>query len=253
MEIGMDTSRTARVAGAPTRVLRALILDVDGPLADTGEARRRAFNEAFLRAGLAWQCDEPTWSGLARVRCERERIARFRAARSRRDHHAVDAQVLFLHRLQVDAFDRIVRDGGIAPRPGAVAMLESARAAGLRLGIVTEAEPAHLDALLRPAFGRDWHEGFDAVEHGASVPRRRPHPQAHLKALERLGVPAEGCLAFEASADGLKAARAAGIAAVAAPGRYAIADAFDGSPRVLGGFASVSAADLRDWHGRTLH
>ena len=39
-------------------MLKALIFDVDGTLADTESAHLDAFNHAFAEQGLAWQWDE---------------------------------------------------------------------------------------------------------------------------------------------------------------------------------------------------
>ena len=44
--------------------LRALIFDVDGTLADTEEAHRGAFNEAFSAHGLDWNWSKPGYAQL---------------------------------------------------------------------------------------------------------------------------------------------------------------------------------------------
>ncbi|MCC2101260.1 MAG: HAD-IA family hydrolase, partial [Hyphomicrobiales bacterium] len=56
---------------------------------------------------------------------------------------------------------------------------------------------------------------------------------AYLLALKRLGLPAADCLAFEDSANGLAAARAAGIATVVTPGIYTAHETFEGAAVVL--------------------
>ena len=40
-------------------MIRALIFDVDGTLADTEETHRQAFNFAFLRHELRWEGTKP--------------------------------------------------------------------------------------------------------------------------------------------------------------------------------------------------
>jgi beta-phosphoglucomutase-like phosphatase (HAD superfamily) len=46
---------------------RALIFDVDGTLAETEELHRRAFNETFAAAGLAWHWSVEVYRDLLRV------------------------------------------------------------------------------------------------------------------------------------------------------------------------------------------
>ena len=46
---------------------RAIIFDVDGTLAETEEAHRRAFNRAFAAAGLDWHWDQELYRELLAV------------------------------------------------------------------------------------------------------------------------------------------------------------------------------------------
>ena len=48
-------------------MLKALIFDVDGTLADTEAAHRAAFNEAFAQEGMDWHWDLPLYTQLLQV------------------------------------------------------------------------------------------------------------------------------------------------------------------------------------------
>ncbi|MCB1457635.1 MAG: HAD hydrolase-like protein, partial [Nitratireductor sp.] len=54
--------------------LGAVIFDVDGTLAETEEIHRKAFNAAFLEAGLDWHWDRDLYRRLLQVTGGRERI-----------------------------------------------------------------------------------------------------------------------------------------------------------------------------------
>ena len=54
-------------------ILRTLIFDVDGTLADTEEAHRCAFNEAFWQMGLNWNWTKVRYSHLLRITGGKER------------------------------------------------------------------------------------------------------------------------------------------------------------------------------------
>ena len=56
-------------------ILRALIFDVDGTLADTEEVHRRSFNTAFQRAGLDWAWSREAYRELLKINGGKERIA----------------------------------------------------------------------------------------------------------------------------------------------------------------------------------
>ena len=59
-------------------MLRALIFDVDGTIADTErDGHRVAFNRAFADAGLDWHWDVARYGALLRVTGGRERILHF--------------------------------------------------------------------------------------------------------------------------------------------------------------------------------
>ena len=232
--------------------LAALIFDVDGTLADTEEAHRAAFNEAFVECGLDWHWDRPLYTRLLEVSGGRERIAAYwrevhpdlRAI----DGAAIDDTVRRVHDLKTAAYGRRVADGEVALRPGVRALIDGARAAGLRLAIATTTSPANIAALLRAAIGPDWTLMLDSVEDASSAPRKKPDPQVYRRTLQRLRLPASACLAFEDSANGLAAAAAAGLATIVTPTACTVHQRFDGALRVLPNLAGVDIAALRAWH-----
>lgn len=90
------------------------------------------------------------------------------------------------------------------------------------------------------------------VEDASTAPRKKPHPQVYRQTLQRLGLPAQRCLAFEDSANGLQAANAAGLATVVTPNTFTAHHDFAGALRVLPSLAGVTLADLQSWHAATL-
>ncbi len=60
---------------------------------------------------------------------------------------------------------------------------------------------------------------FEATVSSEEVERGKPAPDVFLEAARRLGVPPERCAAVEDSANGIRAARAAGMRVVAIPNR----------------------------------
>jgi beta-phosphoglucomutase-like phosphatase (HAD superfamily) len=118
-------------------------------------------------------------------------------------------------------------------RPGVARLLAEARAAGLRLAIATTTTAANVTALLRHGLSEDAPGWFEVIAAGDVVPCKKPAPDVYLHALERLGLAAAECLAFEDSENGIRASRGAGIATVVTLNDYTRGQDFAGAVSVL--------------------
>lgn len=212
-------------------MLKALIFDVDGTLADTEGAHRDAFNAAFREAGLGWHWSSTLYAQLLEVSGGKERIRHYwqmvdpRAATLPGTKATIDA----LHACKTRHYDRLVGEGGLALRPGILRLIREARAAPLPVAIATTTTPANIDALLRTPLGRHWRALFGAVCDASTAAVKKPAPDVYHAALAALGLPAADCLAFEDSANGVRAARAAGIPTLVTPTFYTRGQRFDGA------------------------
>jgi HAD superfamily hydrolase (TIGR01509 family) len=235
-------------------MLSALIFDVDGTLADTEHAHLAAFNAAFAAEGLGWQWDVPLYTELLTVSGGKERIRHYWQQVNGDvrdiDGTALDALIDHLHAVKTAAYEQAVRDGAVRLRPGVLELLEQARREGLTLAIATTTSPVNIAALLRTAIGPDWSSYFAVIEDASTAPLKKPHPQVYRQTLQRLGLPAAQCLAFEDSANGLQSALGAGLATIVTPNDFTAHHDFTGALRVLPSLADVSVAQLRDWHAQ---
>ncbi|KQP15216.1 protein CbbY [Pseudorhodoferax sp. Leaf267] len=228
--------------------MQALVFDVDGTLADTEATHRAAFNQAFAEEGLDWHWDEALYTRLLEVAGGQERIAHY--ARRHLGIEELDtALVQRLHARKTLAYEAAVGDGALTLRRGVRALIDEASRAGLPLAIATTTTPANIDALLRHTLGAAWRLRFAVLADGHSAPRKKPDPLAYQQVLDALGLPAQACLAFEDSANGLRAATAAGLPTVVTPTRYTAHHDFGSALRVLPDLAGVDIAALRQWHG----
>lgn len=232
--------------------LRALIFDVDGTLADTEGAHRAAFNQAFAEAGLDWRWDEPLYTRLLEVSGGKERITHYWGD-MHGDVRVIDPGALAdtvqrIHDLKTAGYEHMVSDGAVQLRPGVLDLIEAAASAGLHLAIATTTSPVNIAALLRSALWPDWASAFQVIEDASTAPRKKPHPQVYLQTLQRLQLPAAECLAFEDSANGLRAATGAGLTTIVTPNAYTAHHDFAGALRVLPSLEGATVADLRGWH-----
>ncbi|MGQ7793422.1 HAD-IA family hydrolase [Faunimonas sp. B44] len=219
--------------------LEALIFDVDGTLAETEECHRRAFNDAFAELGLDWHWDRALYRRLLLVTGGKERLRHFIDEWSPPEAESAAERLLELHAAKTRRYTELVDAGALELRPGVRDLLEAAAGAGLRLAIATTTTPANIEALLRSTLGPAGPGLFHAIAAGDDAELKKPAPDVYLIALQRLGLGAEQCLAFEDSEQGLQAAIGAGIATIVTPGVYTSDHDFTGALEVradLAGF-----------------
>lgn len=216
--------------------LKALLFDVDGTLADTErDGHRPAFNQAFADAGLDWNWPVDLYGELLGVTGGKERIRYYleqynRAFRYDGDQ---DAFIAELHKAKTAHYTRMLAEGAIPLRTGVKRLIHEARAAGLRLAIVTTTTPANVTALLEHALHPDSVSWFEVIAAGDVVPAKKPDPAIYHYALEKMQLAAADCLAFEDSRNGILASLGAGLKTIISVNDYTREDDFSGAAIVL--------------------
>jgi len=180
--------------------LAAVLLDVDGTLIDSNDAHARAWAEVLEEFGHDAGFDEarpligmggdkvlPALTGLAEESPEGQRILQRRGQ-------------LFRERYL----------SGLRPCPGARALVERMRAAGLELVVATSASQEDLQPLLEQAGVADL---IEQATNAAAAERSKPDPDIVVAALRRTGQAAQHVLG-DTPYD-VEAARRAGVGVVA--------------------------------------
>lgn len=216
-------------------MLKALIFDVDGTLADTErDGHRIAFNMAFSDAGLDWYWDEELYGELLAVTGGKERMTHFiKTHRPNEWSDDMPNRIVTLQAKKTQFYTQLLSEGKIPLRTGVARLLNEAKAAGLRLAIATTTTPENVTALLTHTLGAESIQWFDVIAAGDIVPAKKPAPDIYHYALTEMGLNANECLAFEDSYNGIQSTNQAGIKTIVTVNGYTEADDFNGAMVVL--------------------
>jgi HAD superfamily hydrolase (TIGR01509 family) len=225
-------ARQPRESGA-AMLLKALIFDVDGTLAETEEAHRQSFNEAFAAFGLDWNWDEELYRKLLQITGGKERLQHYIDAWKPPARPVAHFSFAEIYEEASARYAAMVESGAVRARPGIRRLIAEAHERGVRLAIATTSLEDSVITLLRTILGEDGPAKFAVIAAGGAVRNKKPAPDIYFLALERLGCEPESCVAIEDSTNGTRAARAAGLHVLASPSYYLRGDDFGLADSVL--------------------
>lgn len=199
--------------------LRALVFDVDGTLADTEETHRQAFNDAFREHRLPYEWPVAEYEVLLDTAGGKERLLHYFSGLDVPDAERAHLVSLIpsLHAWKNERYGALVAAGHAKLRPGVARLFDEAERAGIALGIATTTSEPNVRALLTVALGAEAPRCFAVCACGDVVKAKKPAPDIYTYALDQLRCAPGDAVAFEDSANGLAAARAAGLFTVVTP------------------------------------
>jgi len=230
--------------------MKALIFDVDGTLADTEDAHRQAFNDAFAKAGLDWSWDRDLYKKLLAVTGGKQRIRHFIDLHHPDMAHRedLDEMIAALHKSKTDFFIGRLKNGQVALRPGIEALITACRAQAMTMAIATTTTPVNVRTLLQVNLGAEALDWFACIGDGGTVPVLKPEPDVYTWVLDKLALKAAETLALEDSHNGLVACRRAGVPCVVVTNDYTADQNFNGCVVQLDSYADVGLERLQAWH-----
>ena len=185
--------------------MNAAIFDMDGLIIDSEPLWRLAERAAFARVGLELSDDDcRRTTGL-----RSDEVIGYWFARH---PWTTLSQEEVVRDLEVRVAD-LISARGVA-LPGVRVAIEHLRGAGVRLALASSSSHDLIRVVLA-ALGME--DTFEVLSSGADEERGKPDPAVYLTTVQRLGLPANECVAFEDSAAGVRAAHAAGCRVIAVP------------------------------------
>lgn len=226
--------------------LEALIFDLDGTMADTEEVHRQAFNAAFIKLELWWDWGPLRYSELLETSSGADRLHHYidsleAAPEEKARLHAI---VPAIHAVKSEIYLELLRNWQPPLRPGVKRLVGEAHEAGLAVAVVSTSATANARTVLDAHFKGE----IDLLVCVDEVVRRKPAPDLYRRALSLLRKPAGAGVAFEDSANGLRAARAAGLATIVTPSRWTMAQDFTGADLLRPDLGDQFLEDVRRVH-----
>lgn len=235
-----------------------LVFDCDGVLADTErDGHLPAFNAMFAEVGLPVRWTQEEYGRLLAIGGGKERLATLftpdliARAGLPTDPDGQRDLLAGWHRTKTACYTGMVRAGALPARPGIARLVAEADAAGWRLAVASTSAEESVRAVLEHAVGPALAERFDVFA-GDIVPHKKPAPDIYLLALRETGLDPREVVVVEDSANGLRAALAAGLTTVVTVSSYTRDEDFTGAALVvssLGDLPDEPATVLADPRG----
>ncbi|WP_276481663.1 HAD family hydrolase [Paraflavitalea pollutisoli] len=180
---------------------QAVIFDMDGTLIDSTEADYLAWKRVFAEHQVDLTFEQ------------------YFPLLGRRSHDVVK-EGLGLEGAALDTalsdkmryFNEVIDTHGFKMIEGAKELVEKVSRQGVKLGLATSSRRPKMTLVMERAGLLGY---FDVTVTGDEVINGKPAPEIFLTASQRLGIAPENCIAFEDAANGVRAAKQAGMHCVA--------------------------------------
>jgi beta-phosphoglucomutase len=184
-------------------MLRAAIFDVDGVLVDSYSAHYHSWCELAAESELSIT-EEQFAETFGRT--SRDIIRRFWGA------DGTDSSRVRELDDRKEALYREIVSAEFPAMDGAADLIDTLDDEGILLAVGSSGPPENVALVLEQL---ERQQRIAAVVTGTDVTRGKPDPQVFVIAARKLGVPPDSCVVVEDAPDGIRAAHAAGMAAVA--------------------------------------
>ena len=183
-------------------MLGAVLWDMDGTLVDSEEYHWLSWRDTMAAEGILLTRDQFMESFGQR---NDTILARWLGP------DALADRVQRIGDTKEEMYRKLVREGGLAPLPGAAEWVKQLNREGWAQAIASSAPRANVAAVLKVI---ELGGCFQAVVSAEDVTRGKPDPQVFLTAASRLSVPPPQCIVVEDAPAGVEAARRAGMRSI---------------------------------------
>ena len=190
-------------------MVKALIFDVDGTIAETEELHRKAYNSIFSDEGINWNWSKKLYKELLKVTGGKERLKHYKENFNSKNYHLDINDISRIHSKKNELYNKWVDEGLLQLRPGIKSLIDNALKSKIQLAISTSTSLMNVETLFKKCFEIKPDLIFKVIAKGDMVKRKKPDPELYLLALNQLSLRPEECIALEDSNNGLISAKRA--------------------------------------------
>ena len=212
--------------------LQAIIWDLDGVIVDSSRQHRQSWQLLAAETGVTFT-DEDFWASFGRSNAAIIPL-----------HWGVQltpAQIDDLANRKEVYFRDILRKEGLKALPGALELMQEAKAAGLKQSLASSTPVENIKVVSGLLGLERW---LDAFISGDRLPRGKPAPDVFLLAAKTLGVEPTRSVVIEDAPAGVAAAKAAAMRCLAVTTSHPAA-ALAAADRIVDSLANTHIADVR--------
>ena len=162
----------------------------------------------------------------------------------------VDTTPEVFNKIWMDRFEEAISDPErVVLMPGFMGLLDDLRKGSLKLGIASSTKRLRMEKTLRNGLlsrlegVESLDEIFGAILSGSDVKQVKPDPEIYLLAARGLGADPAKCVVFEDSEAGVRAAKAAGMMAIAVPNFFTSHQDHSMADEVVGSLEEVRVTE----------
>ena len=205
------------------RYYKAVLFGSIGTIVETSEIQRRSFNKAFKLCGLNWIWTKNIYKKLLSKSGGKNRVLRY----AKTENFKVDS--IKISNLKTRIFNNYLKKKQLKLRPGVKNLILFCKKEKIKLAFVSSTSTNNINAILYSLRNSINKEDFSFVGNSKLTKKPKPNPAIYLKALKKLKLQANDCLAIEDTQESLNSARRAKIKCIIFPGKFHSSKKFIGA------------------------
>jgi len=216
-------------------MLKAVIFDLDGTIADTERLHDQSFRIVLEKHGV-----KPAENNGGVIQISGMNAAANFDLFQKQYNFSADSNQLVKEKTEV--YNKLLEQGNIAAMPGLYELLDNLKSGGIKMAIASSSTLHQIEIVIKALKILNY---FDAFASGKEVKNGKPAPDVFLLAAEKLSVAPSDCVVIEDASSGVVAAKAAGMKVVTVPNEFTIHEDFGAADLVVKSLDELSSEKLK--------
>ncbi len=224
-------------------MLKAIIFDLDGVVAETESIHMKAFQRTFANFNINFT---PEYQKSLIGFTVKDNLIKIK------NDFQIDIDIDEYTKKRNDEYYLLLEKNTIEPNPGFGDILSWGEKRKVKFGICSSSKRRMVEIVLDSVFRnldieKSVYEFFDVIATGDDVKRRKPYPDLYLFAVDKLNLTSKECLAIEDSKIGIESARSAGCKIVALKTPFNLTDDLVDADRIVNSLEDLINENFWDW------